>query len=203
MYLMELYIDVKNEFTRQIQNHPKLVKDQQDIFGAVMFGEWKHLYQTRKHSQQPYFIHCTKVALSVLNEPDVERDFVIAALLHDTLEDTDTSIEDITTRFGEKPGLIVKTLTKLPSSYKKEWGEERYYKEGFFGPIAELAKSIPFIWKINFADRLNNLETYWQFSTPEKIKEYVWETHQILSYSQGVDTPLKLKILENLQAHYT
>lgn len=200
---MAHYIDIKNEFINQIRNHTKLAKDQQDIFGAVMFGEWKHSFQYRKNSKEPYFLHCTSVALAILQEPDVERDFVIAALLHDTLEDTNTTLEDITSRFGERPGLIVKTLTKLPSSYKEKMGVERYYNEGFFGPINELAKSIPFVWKIKLADRLNNLESYYKISSPEKIQNYIWETHQILQYSSGLSTPLIEKIKAILELHYS
>ena len=196
------YQTVKEQFFEKIKSHPTLSKHQKGIFEAFEFGELKHQHEKRKNSNEPYFIHCTSVAISILSEPDVEKDFVISALLHDTVEDTDVTIEELEKKYGNKVSKIVKGLTKLPNSYKKEMGEERYYKEAFFGPIVETAKILPFIWKIKLADRFNNLQGLWEYASAAKKKEYVWETHQLLDLSKGVSTPLRDKITEELMLHY-
>ena len=180
---MSKYPKVKEEFYESIKKHNILSKDQKIIFDA--------------------FSYCTGVALSLLSEPDVNKDFIIAALLHDTVENTDTTIAYLEEKYGNVVATVVKALTKLPSSYRKEWGDEKYYKEGFFGPIAKTSETYPFIWKIKLADRFNNLQTYWQFASPTKKEEYVWETHEILRYSSEVNTPLKEKILDQLTRHYS
>ena len=193
VFHMSHYPQVKQEFFDQIKKHALLSKDQDNIFEAFSYGEYQHRHETRKESEEPYFIHCTGVALSLLSEPDVDKDFVIAALLHDTVEDTDTTIELLEEKYGSKVATVVKALTKLPSSYKKEIGAERYYKEAFFGPI----------WKIKLADRRNNLQTYWKTASQAKKDEYVWETNEILRYTERTETPLRSDILDLLQKHYT
>ena len=200
---MSHYPQVKQEFYDQIKKHALLAKDQESIFEAFSYGEFQHRHEKRKDSDEPYFIHCTGVALSLLSEPDVEKEFVIAALLHDTVEDTDTTIELLEQKYGSKVATVVKALTKLPSSYKKEMGAERYYQEAFFGPINETSKTYPFIWKIKLADRRNNLQTYWKTASQAKKDEYVWETHEILRYTESTETPLRSQILDLLEKHYS
>lgn len=202
MIHMSSYPQIKNQFFQEIEQHPFLSKDKQDIFNAFSYGESKHDGQKRKQSKEPYFIHCTAVALYILSEPDVEKDFVIAALLHDTVEDTDVTLDDIKELFGPTVETIVQGLTKLPDKYKKEWGIDRYYQEGFFGLILKAAQSQQFIWKIKLADRLNNLETLWEYAPKARRDEYLWETKQILKFSIGIKTPLKDKIRAVLKEHY-
>jgi len=199
---LPLYYQTKSMFFEAIKNHKLLSNYQNIIFKAFSYGEEQHAFETRKHSKEPYFVHCTSVALSILEEPDIDKDFVIAALLHDTVENTDTTIDYLEKNFGLKVATIVKGLTKLPSSYRKEMGDEKYYQEGFFGPITEVARKFSFIWKIKLADRLNNLETYWEFASQSKKDEYVWETYEILRLSTGVETQLKEKIRKELALHY-
>ena len=199
---MSSYQQTKYQFFHEIEQLSILTKDKQDIFDAFSFGESKHGDQKRKQSNEPYFIHCTQVALSVISEVDVEKDFVIAALLHDTVEDTDVTLDDLQEKFGPTVEIIVQGLTKLPDEYKKEWGPERYYQEGFFGLILKAAQKQPFIWKNKLADRLNNLQTLWEYASNAKKEEYLWETQQILKLSIGVKTPLKDMIREVLKEHY-
>ena len=199
---MSAYQKVKEDFLKRIEEHPKLSQNKGEIFTAFSFGEEKHRGKNRKHSNEPYFIHPTSVASSLLSEQDVEKDFIIAALLHDTVEDTETTLDEIDNNFGNTVKLIVKGLTKLPDSYKNSMGPDKYYQEGFFGPILSAAKTIPFVWKIKLADRLNNLETLWQYASKQKMDEYLWETQQLFKLSIGVKTPLKDQIRKQLKEHY-
>ena len=68
--------------------------------------------------------------------------------------------------------------------------------------ILKAAQKQPFNWKIKLADRLNNLQTLWEYASNAKKEEYLWETQQILKLSIGVKTPLKDMIREVLKEHY-
>lgn len=196
------YQTAKDAFFQAIENHIELVNYTTEFTEAFTFGETKHRGFTRKNSNEPYFIHCTAVATSIVQEPDVTKDFVIAALLHDTVEDTDTTSEELKVRFGETVQILVQGLTKLPAEQKEELGKDKYYQEGFFGPIVTVAQTIPFIWKIKLADRLNNLQTLWEYASKAKIEEYLWETKQMFKLSMKVKTALKDQIRDVLQEHY-
>jgi (p)ppGpp synthase/HD superfamily hydrolase len=200
---MSSYPTVKNNFFETIKTHPILKKDQKIIFEAFEYGEEKHKHEFRSHSEEPYFIHCTAVASNLLTDPDIKKDFIIAALLHDVIENTETKFDEIEKKFGATATYLVKALTKPPSSFKKEWGKEKYYKEGFFGPLIEASKTNPFALKIKLSDRLNNLETYWKFASKKKIVEYVWETRELLKISSNIATPLKTRIQEQLATNYS
>ncbi len=199
---MQSYQTVKNNFFQAIEQHKELSIYKNEITEAFKFGETKHQGSKRKNSDQPYFIHCTAVAHSILSEPDVKKDYVISALLHDTVEDTDTTLEELEDKFGSTVKVIVQGLTKLPGEQKEIMGKDKYYQEGFFGRIMQAAQNEPFIWKIKLADRLNNLQTLWEYASKAKIKEYLFETKQIFKLSMKVQTPLKDQIRAVLQEHY-
>ena len=76
---MSAYQKIKEDFLKRIEEHPKLSQHKGEIFTAFSFGEEKHRGKNRKHSNEPYFIHPTSVASSLLSEQDVEKDFIIAA----------------------------------------------------------------------------------------------------------------------------
>ncbi len=87
------------------------VVDKDIIMRAYRFAEEAHSSQTRA-SGEPYITHCVAVA-AILAELRVPPVVVIAALLHDTVEDTTVSIEDITQYFGEEAAKLVDGVTKL------------------------------------------------------------------------------------------
>ena len=96
---------------------------------AYYFAKCKHdeIYQKRKGSGVPYFVHPKGVALMVLKNGG-NLDQIKAALLHDTLEDTHTSDEEIRVCFGEHVQSLVRELTN--SRYKiEEMGKEAYMTE--------------------------------------------------------------------------
>ncbi|OLS25315.1 MAG: GTP pyrophosphokinase rsh [Candidatus Heimdallarchaeota archaeon LC_3] len=74
---------------------------------ALEFGKNKHKGQERKISGDPYFIHPIRVAINLIDEPDSDLDLIIAALLHDTVEDTTTTFEEIEKNFGKKTEILV------------------------------------------------------------------------------------------------
>lgn len=96
---------------------------------AYYFAKCKHdeIYQTRKGSGVPYFVHPKGVALIVMKNGG-NNDQIKASLLHDTLEDTHTSDEELRVCFGEHVQSLVRELTN--QKYKiEEMGKEEYMTE--------------------------------------------------------------------------
>lgn len=83
-----------------------------DIFDkAVCFATEKHSGQTRKIGNAPYIVHPLEVSAIVATMTD-DREILSAAVLHDTVEDTDTTIEEIREIFGKRVALLVSTETE-------------------------------------------------------------------------------------------
>ncbi len=104
-------------------SHPKVLTAQ--FLQALTFAADKHRNQRRKGADQtPYINHPITVANILINEADITDECVlIAALLHDTVEDTDTTFEEIEQRFGKTVRDIVSEVTddkSLPSPIRKQ-----------------------------------------------------------------------------------
>ncbi len=83
-----------------------------DIFEkAVKFAVERHSGQTRKTSDLPYILHPMEVA-SIVSTMSEDRELLAAAVLHDTVEDTDTTFDEIRENFGKKVELLVMTETE-------------------------------------------------------------------------------------------
>jgi (p)ppGpp synthase/HD superfamily hydrolase len=117
---------------------------------AYYFAKCKHdeIYQTRKGSGVPYFVHPKGVALIVMKNGG-NNDQICASLLHDTLEDTHTSDEELRVCFGEHVQSLVRELTN--QRYKiEEMGKESYMTE-------KLMKLSNEALLVNLADMLYNI----------------------------------------------
>ena len=82
-----------------------------NIIKAVNFATIKHTKQLRRDKITPYIAHPLAVALVAESKFNANQSCVISAILHDTVEDTNTSIEEIKSLFGEKIAKIVYELT--------------------------------------------------------------------------------------------
>ena len=133
-----------------------------------------HGDQCRK-SGEPYIIHPLWVAI-ILADLEMDKETIAAGLLHDVVEDTKVSEDEIQEMFGEEVSLLVDGVTKLGrlsySSDKLEVQAENLRKM-----FLAMAKDIRVII-IKLADRLHNMRTL-QFMTPEKQKEKAKETMDI------------------------
>ena len=133
-----------------------------------------HGDQCRK-SGEPYIIHPLWVAI-ILADLEMDKETIAAGLLHDVVEDTKVSEDEIREMFGEEVALLVDGVTKLGrlsySSDKLEVQAENLRKM-----FLAMAKDIRVII-IKLADRLHNMRTL-QFMTPEKQKEKAKETMDI------------------------
>jgi len=151
--------------------HPS--KDYSMLERAYELAADAHKEQKRK-SGEPYVIHPLKVAY-ILAELELDMESIIAGMLHDVIEDTSYSHEDIANLFSEEIASLVDGVTKLGKlSYttKEEIQAENYRKM-----FLAMAKDIRVIL-IKLADRLHNMRTL-NYMTPEKQREKAQETLDI------------------------
>lgn len=139
---------------------------------AYDFAKKAHEGQKRA-SGEPYFNHVFEVS-KILAEFGMDTKTIIAGLLHDTIEDTPITEEDVEKEFGEDVLFLVNGVTKLGKV--KYRGEERHVESlrKFFVAMAEDARVII----IKLADRLHNVRTL-EHLKPEKAKRIALETIEI------------------------
>ena len=145
----------------------------EEIDKAFDWAREEHDGQFR-FSGQPYIIHPIAVA-QILADYGMDKDSIISALLHDIVEDTDATIEDVKERFGDEIASIVDGLTKMgkvPLSTKEEQQAENVRKM-----LLAMSQDIRVII-IKLADRIHNLRTL-SFMRPQKRREKAQETLEI------------------------
>ena len=143
-----------------------------------------HKDQSRK-SGEPYIIHPLCVAI-ILADLELDKETIVAGLLHDVVEDTPITDEEIAERFGRDVALIVDGVTKLDKlSFRGEKGSDKDAEklerqaENLRKMFLAMAKDIRVIL-IKLADRLHNMRTL-QYRNAEKQKEVARETLDIYS----------------------
>ncbi len=164
---------------------------------AYNFGLVAHLKQER-YSGEPYFIHCLSVA-KILAELRMDQIMIIAALLHDVIEDTGVTLDELQNEFGETVAFLVDGVTKI-SNIKYQSREEQQ-AETFRKMLLSMAKDIRVII-IKFADRLHNMRTL-KYIPEKKRPRIAIETRDIyapLAHRLGI---AKIKFeLEDLSLKY-
>lgn len=141
-----------------------------------------HAGQKRKNGE-PYFNHVLATA-DILNEWHLDEDTIIAGLLHDVAEDTDTPIEKIREQFGEEVAFLVDGVTKL-GRIKYQGVESKV--ENMRKMILALSHDLRVVF-IKLADRLHNMKTLAALP-PIKQKRIALETDEIyapLAYRLGM-----------------
>lgn len=148
-------VEVRGAFDKLLNNmKPNLLQDdEQDVERAYKLAVEAHKFQRRK-TGEPYIFHPIEVARICFEEIGLGPTAVICALLHDVVEDTDVTLEDIQSMFGEKVAKIVDGLTKLDGSYNAE----NLQAENFRKVISTLVVDVRVVL-IKMADRLHNLRT--------------------------------------------
>ena len=133
-----------------------------------------HKDQARK-SGEPYIIHPLWVGI-ILADLEMDKETIVAGMLHDAVEDTEMTLEDVAREFGEEVALLVDGVTKLGQlSYSQDKLEVQ--AENLRKMFLAMAKDIRVII-IKLADRLHNMRTL-EFMTPAKQKEKARETMDI------------------------
>ena len=153
----------------------------------------------RRHSGEPYIIHPLAVARIVCKEIGLGSTSICAALLHDVVEDTDYTIEDIKNLFGEKIANIVNGLTKISGGVFGAQASEQ--AENFKKLLLTMSEDIRVIL-IKIADRLHNMRTleYMQVNKQYKIAGETLYIYAPIAYRLGLSR-IKTE-LENLSFRY-
>ncbi len=140
---------------------------------AVEYASNKHIDQKRKDGS-PYIIHPLAVA-EIVAEMGLDMDAVLGALLHDCIEDTDASHEDIEKLFGQTVAELVEGVTKLTRANFSS--SEQAQMENLRKMFMAMSKDIRVVL-IKIADRLHNMRTM-QYQTPAKQVSKCRETMDI------------------------
>ena len=150
-------------------------EDRQRILDAYNFIMQKHNNQFRK-SGEPYYHHLIEVAY-ILASLQCGPNTIIAGLLHDVVEDTDVTVEDIKKKWGEEVSKIVDALTKIQRLKLSKITSEEFEAEDHRKIFIGMAKDIRVIL-IKLADRLHNLRTLAALS-PERQHAISKETMEV------------------------
>ncbi|PZD94157.1 (p)ppGpp synthetase [Paenibacillus sambharensis] len=147
--------------------------DLERVREAYDFAEQAHHGQVRK-SGEPYILHPVAVAEIIVNmQMDVIS--IIAALLHDVVEDTTVPLEEVRIRFGDTCAMLVDGLTKLEKI--KFRSKEEQQNENYRKMFVAMAQDIRVIL-IKLADRLHNMRTL-KFQSEEAQRRIAYETLEI------------------------
>ena len=146
-----------------------------DYNKALEFAATAHQGQKVPGSDWPYLVHLGRVAMEIMIAMQTEQDLdynlaVQCALLHDTLEDTDVSKQDIVREFGPKVAEGVAALTKDKSIPKSE---------AMADSLARIKLQPHEIWMVKMADRISNLGPPPKHWDKNKIKAYMEEARVI------------------------
>lgn len=162
------------------------------IFKAIEFAVKAHEGQYRKGTKIPYIIHPIGVA-KILIENGCSEETIVAGILHDTVEDTHISLEDIKRQFGEKVERLVEGASEPDKS--DAW-ENR--KQSTIDKIKDATEEL---LMIECADKLDNIraicndyekygDTMWQkFSRPKEKQKWYYESLANVFLSRSNDGP--------------
>ncbi len=189
-------LDSFEEIVTRYKNYTD-VDESEKLRNAFIFAYKAHGAQLRR-TGEPYIIH-PLATTEILTELEVDTDTLVAALLHDTVEDTDVNLGLIEELFGDEVVQLVDGVTKLNKiSYSSK---EEVQAENMRKMFLAMAKDIRVVL-IKLADRLHNMRTMKHLS-PEKQLEKALETRDIyapLAHRLGI---YKIKWeLEDLSLRY-
>ncbi|MBD5398009.1 bifunctional (p)ppGpp synthetase/guanosine-3',5'-bis(diphosphate) 3'-pyrophosphohydrolase [bacterium] len=189
-------METKADLVNAVKNYIPDLKssDKARLELAYTFASEKHAGQKRA-SGEDYFTHPLAVAM-IATKYELDVDSIIAALLHDVVEDTGTSIKTISNLFGENVAELVIGLTKLRSIKIKS--EKKLKAENYRNFVLSVSKDIR-VLIIKLLDRSHNISTLQFHKSPEKRQRIALETLNIyipLAERMGMDE-LKRK-MENI-----
>ncbi len=166
--------------------------DEDMLNRAYVYAMKMHGTQTRA-SGDPYFSHPVEVA-ALLTEFRLDTASIATALLHDTVEDTDATLEDIEKYFGKEVSTLVDGVTKLSRLESKS--ENAKQAENFRKLLLAMSEDLR-VLMVKLADRLHNMRTLKYIKSPEKRQRIARETLEI--YAALAERIGMRKIKEELQ----
>ncbi|GAB3163953.1 RelA/SpoT family protein [Telluribacter humicola] len=169
-----IVIDLEQERKEILKRYRKLLRTAKPFLKDNDAKLIKKAYNTsveahkemRRRSGEPYIYHPLAVAQIVVEEIGLGTTGIVSALLHDVVEDTDMTIDDIERLFGKKVGQIIDGLTKI--SGKFEYGSSQQ-AENFRKMLLTLSDDVRVIL-IKLADRLHNMRTLDSMPRDKQLK---------------------------------
>lgn len=166
---------------------------------AIKFATIKHLEENQNvpGSDMPYVVHLSNVAMEILiagqNTEDFDLSFAVqVALLHDTLEDTATTVEELTNNFGGKIAEGVVALTKNESLLKKDKMQDS---------LNRIKANRMEVWAVKLADRITNLQAPPSHWDNAKRKSYQIEAIEILNTLKGGNVYLEERLAKKIEEY--
>ena len=169
-------MDLAHERYEELEQHileANPAADVERIRTAFEYANAHHGPQLRK-SGEPYIIHPIAVA-EIVNELELDQDSIVSALLHDCIEDTDSTHDEIARLFGPQVAELVEGVTKLTRMQYTSREDEQM--ENLRKMFMAMAKDVRVIL-IKLCDRLHNMRTL-QYQSDKKQKEKALETMEI------------------------
>ncbi|KQB40796.1 HD domain-containing protein [Flavobacterium aquidurense] len=164
---------------------------------TIKFAAKKHASQNQviPGTNLPYVVHLSNVAMEIIIASQETKQFNTAfaiqvALLHDVLEDTQTTFDELVNEFDEEIALAVLALTKNAAIAKEERMNDSLSR------IKKLSKEV---WAVKLADRITNLQIPPESWSVEKINEYHKQALQILNTLKGGNEYLEKRLSERIE----
>lgn len=166
------------------------------ILSAAQFAASKHRHQRRKDTKaSPYINHPLALAYVLSNEAGiVDEEVICAVLLHDTIEDTDTTAEELGQRFGQRIASIVLEVTDdktLPKLQRKALQIEHAAHSSHAAKLVKLADKI-----CNLRDMFTDPPHGWSIS---RIQEYFDWSEKVVAGLRGTNRELELLVDQLLE----
>jgi pyruvate kinase len=156
------------------------------IFSALALAAEKHKYQRRSgYKKLPYINHLIKVSRGLLEKGETEEDILLASILHDIIEDTDVSREELEEKYGAKVAQIV---TELTDDMSLPYLERKQQQVNNAEALSVEAK------KIRIADKASNIRDIFTYPlnwTDEKKAAYLENAQKVVEKLRGVAPPLE------------
>ncbi len=148
------------------KNHPLTQKQEDDIFRAFSIAKKAHA-GTRRKSGEPYIFHPLAVALIAVQEVGLGSIAVVCALLHDVVEDTDITLDQLRTIFGNRVAVIVDGVTKIEDVLLMQQTESQQ-AENYRKILLSMCDD-PYVIFIKLCDRLHNMRTLNSMKDTKKL----------------------------------
>jgi GTP diphosphokinase / guanosine-3',5'-bis(diphosphate) 3'-diphosphatase len=167
-------VDTEKENKEIISRYRKLLKfakpllkdDDAKIIKKAFYASLQAHKDMRRRSGEPYIYHPLAVAQIAVEEIGLGTTSIVAALLHDVVEDTDLEIDDIERDFGPKVAKIIDGLTKISGVFDQGTSEQA---ENFRKMVLTLSDDVRVIL-IKLADRLHNMRTLTSMPREKQLK---------------------------------
>ena len=148
------------------KNAPLTQKQEDDIFRAFSIAKKSHA-GTRRKSGEPYIFHPLAVALIAVKEVGLGPIAVVCALLHDVVEDTDVTLDQLRTIFGDRVAVIVDGVTKIEDVFLMQQTESKQ-AENYRKILLSMCDD-PYVIFIKLCDRLHNMRTLGSMKDTKKL----------------------------------